>query len=150
MRNNPNQLPFDFSIPAVKSLTVRDISRALNVSPGKIFAAIESGRLAAVAINRDDADRMEWRVPLHNYIAWLNCEYTDELLYRFPAHEWLTVNRIARFLNCCDQHIHNLIDSREFPNAENLGLPGKQKRWRVPLRDLVDFINRRKAGGSVC
>jgi hypothetical protein len=151
MRNsNPNQLPLDFSIPAVKSLTVRDIAKALSVSTGKIYAAIDCGRLTAVAINHDDADRAEWRVPLHNYVAWLNNEYSTALLWRYPATEWLTSSRLAAFLNCSVQHIHNLVEAGEFPNSENIGLPGRQKRLRIPLQDLVAFVNRRKSGGNAC
>ena len=144
MKTNSGQLMIDFSIPAVESLTVPEISAALGISTSKIYAAIENGDLTATTIHDEDADRMEWRVPRNNFYCWLNNEYPECLLYRYPRSDWLEVPRIAKFLNCSEPTVHKHIAKGEFPNAENIGT-AKKKHWRVPLMDLVDFTYRRRA-----
>lgn len=142
MHFHPNQLEIDFTIPAKKSLSVADIAKAMGLSTGKIYNAIDCGQLLGTTIGDEDAEREEWRVPLHNYLAWVANEYPEQLLYKWPNREWMTVKRVADFLSCSQQLIHNHIRKGEFPHAENIG-SGKQRFWRIPLHDLLSFIQRR-------
>jgi len=146
MKLPPDQLEIDFSIPVDDPLTVGQIARAMKLSTGKIFAAIERGDLQAVCNHRQSADREHYVVPLRNYIAWLNNEYPDELYFRFPPHDQISVQRVAQAMACSDQHIYNLIDDKEFPNARNQGRPGCRSHWIIPLTDLVKYINRNRVG----
>ena len=148
MKLNPNQLEIDFMTPAKKSLSVREISCAVGISTSKIYAAITEGKIMGTDIGHIDSEREEWRVPLHNYLAWVRNEYPEKLLYRWPNREWLTVKRIADFFGCSQQTIHNHLKTGEFPHAENLGA-GQQKSWRIPLHDLLAFVQRR-SNSCVC
>lgn len=139
---HPGQLEIDFTVPAKESLSVAEISRIMKISTSKIYAAIDRGELLATSIHTDGADREEWRVPLHNYLAWVGNEFPERLLYTWPGAQWLTPDRLRRFLGCSVQTIHNHIRQGEFPHAENIGA-GRQKCWRIPLFDLVAFVQRR-------
>ena len=144
--HNPNQLEIDFTVPAVESLTVAQISELVGISTDKIYRAIGNWELVAINIASNTAEREEWRVPLQNYIDWLNNIYTEDLQYRFPTKDWLTIKRTARFLSCSIQHVHDLISDKEFPCAVNIARPGKQRSWRIPLADLQAFVNNRTPG----
>lgn len=144
--NHPNQLEIDFTIPAKKLLSVADISKAVGLSSSKILQAINNWELVAINISSKSSEREEWRVPLQNYVDWLNNTYTEDLQFKFPSKEWLTIRRTAIFLSCSQQHVHDLMHDKEFPCAVNIARPGKQKSWRIPKDDLVDFVTRRNPG----
>ena len=143
--NHPGQYMIDFTIPACESLSIPQIARAMNLSTTKVYAAIDAGRLHAIDVGSEDAGREELRVPRNNYYCWLNNEYPDSLLYRFPRKEWLSVGRVANFFGISDETVHKHIRNGEFPNAEDIG-SGKYRHWRIPLMDLIEFTYRRRAG----
>lgn len=141
------QLEFDFRIPCHDPITPVEAAKALNVPVSDVYSAIYSGRIAATNIASDGATSAAYRIPLKNFVAFLNAKYADELYFRFPADDPLTAGRVARALHCSDQHIYNQIKDREFPNAFNLASRDSIRAdWRIPLRDLVAFVNRRREG----
>jgi len=50
----------------------------------------------------------------------------------------LTTGQVARILNCSDEHVRRLIDSKKL-RAANIGLKSRSK-WRIPESDLAVFI----------
>ncbi len=149
MKVNPNQLEIDFSIPARASLTVAEVAELMKISSAKIRRAIQTWELTAIDIASPDATREEWRIPLQNYINWLNNQQCQDLLYKFPTRDWLTLPRTARFLNCSIQHVHDLVRINEFPCAVNIAAKEKKKCWRLARKDLIDFTRRRTPGAIV-
>ena len=145
MMHSTIQLEFDFRVPVSDPLCVADAAKCLGVSSGAVRDLILSGKIQAVNIGGDFSLRAEWRIPLKNFVAFLNREFAEELYFRFPADDPLDVPRIARCLKCSDQHIYNQIHEGEFPNAMNLASrDSASAMWRIPLRDFVGYINRRK------
>lgn len=146
MKHHPRQLEIDFNVPVKDPLTVDDIKAAMHLSAIKIHQEIQEGRLEATMAGRESAERPHYIIPLKNYIAWLNNEYADELYFRFPAANLLSVECAARAMACSHQHIRNLIRDREFPRVQNYGRSGKETHFMIPLADFVAFINRRRVG----
>lgn len=141
------QLEFDFRIPCHDPITPVEAAKALKVPVADIYSAIYTGKLAATDISTDGATVKAYRIPLKNFISYLNAQYGSKLYFRFPADDPLTTVRIARALHCSDQHILNQIAAGEFPNALNIASAGSPRSdWRIPLRDLVAFVNRRREG----
>ncbi len=141
------QLEFDFRVPCHDPITPVEAAKCLNVPVEAVYSAIYSGKLAATNIASDHATSAAYRIPLKNFVAYLNATYFAELYFHFPSDDPLTVPRIARSLHCSDQHIYNQIKDGEFPNAINLASRDSIKSdWRIPLRDLVAFVNRRREG----
>jgi hypothetical protein len=141
------QLEFDFRIPCHDPITPVEAAKALGVPVQDVYAAIYSGRIAATNIASDHVDKPAYRIPLKNFITFLNAQYADQLYFRFPADDPLTPQRVARALHCSDQHVYNQIRAGEFPNAFNLASADASRAdYRIPLRDLVAFINRRTEG----
>lgn len=59
----------------------------------------------------------------------------------------MTVGRVASALGCSGKHVHFLIKDQEFPGAINLARRGsKHKEWRIPIVDLVNYVNRNRVG----
>jgi len=141
------QLEFDFRVPCHDPITPVEAAKCLNVPVADVYSAIYSGKLAATNLASDGATSAAYRIPLKNFVAYLNAKYADELYFHFPAADLVTPFRIAKALSCSDQHVYNLIADGEFPSAINNARKGSRRAaWRIPLRDLVAFVNRRREG----
>ena len=145
-REHPGQLEIDFSIPAKDPLSVSEVATALKVKNHEVYAWIQEGKIGAITVHRINSDREEFRIPLTNFIHYLNERYGHNLYFYFPEADQLSVGRIAGALGCVEQHIHNLIGDGEFPHAINLGRAGKRTHWQIPIVDLVNFVNRNRVG----
>lgn len=142
-----NQLEFDFRIPCHDPITPVEAAKALGCPVADVYSAIYSGKIFAVSIASDGSSTPAYRIPLKNFVAYLNAQYAGELYFHFPADDPLTAPRVARALHCSDQHIRNQIADGEFPNAINLASrDSAYADWRIPLRDLVAYVNRRREG----
>jgi predicted DNA-binding transcriptional regulator AlpA len=142
-----NQLEFDFRIPCHDPIKPLEAAKALGCDVELVYQAIYSGKLAAIKITSDCAAVAAYRIPLKNFISYLNAQYADQLYFRFPTDDLLTAVRVARALHCSDQHIYNHIRDGEFPNAINLASKDSiRSDWRIPLCDLVAYVNRRREG----
>ena len=151
MKFHPGQLEIDFSIPAKDLLTVNEVWQSLYTSRrwtrSDVLTEIYEGRLAAIDVSRDGADREDYIIPLKNFVAFLNEQYTDKIYFRFPTSNLLKPLRVAELLNKSDEHIYHFIADGEFPNVINLKRTGSRKAdWEIPLRDFVAFVNRRREG----
>lgn len=141
------QLEFDFRIPCHDPITPVEAAKALACPVSDVYSAIYSGKLAAITIKSDSSNTPSYRIPLKNFIAYLNAQYADCLYFKFPADDPLTAVRVARALHCSDQHVYNHIKDGEFPNAINLASKSATRAdWRIPLMDLVAYVNRRREG----
>lgn len=138
------QLEFDFRVPSKDPLTPTEAARALGISNDEIHNLIYEGKLAAVDISSDSATIPEYRIPLKNFVRHLNREHGQELAWHFPAADPLHVHQVARTLSCSVQHVRNQINLGEFPNATRIG-----KYFRIPLIDLVRYVNRKQEGAAV-
>jgi hypothetical protein len=147
MKQAVAQLEFDFNIPCHDPITPAEAARALSVPVKEIYDAIYEGRLAATSIASDGSNMAAFRIPRQNLINYVVKKYSDELFFKFPAADPLTVPRVARALYCSEQHIINQVRNGEFPNALNVASDGSaHDEFRIPLCDLVAFVNRRREG----
>jgi len=141
------QLEFDFRIPCHDPITPVEAAKALRCPIGDVYSAIYSGKLAATNIASEHATSAAYRIPLKNFVAYLNATYAEALYFHFPSDDPLTAGRVARSLHCSDQHIYNQIKDGEFPNAINLASRDSIRAdWRIPLRDFIAYVNRRREG----
>lgn len=140
------QLEFDFRVPVDDPVTVPVAARSLGISKEAVRELILCGKLQALDIKDEFSYRSEYRIPLKNFIAFLNNEFPETLYFKFPDHvDVLEVPDIARRLKCSDQHIYNQIRSGKFPNAMNIG-SDDARTWRIPLRDFVGYVNSCREG----
>jgi len=145
--NATAQLEFDFRIPCHDPITPVEAAKCLNVPVADIYSAIRTGRIAATNIASDHTTTPAYRIPLKNFISYLNAQYSDQLYFRFPADDLLTPQRVARALHCSDQHVYNHLRDGEFPNAINLASKDSiRSDWKIPLCDFVAYVNRRREG----
>lgn len=58
-----------------------------------------------------------------------------------------TVGQVGYTLNTTSQHIIDLIEEGDFPNAINVGSEyAKRRHYRVPRADVLTYIHKRKEG----
>jgi hypothetical protein len=135
------------AIPDKDPLEAVDVAVVLNRPVSKVYEMILEGKFGAINIARDNAKRAEYRIPLKNFIAFINAQYAEELYFHFPSADPITPVRIAKALNCTTEHIYHLILDGEFPNAINNARKNASRPvWLVPLCDLVSYVNRRREG----
>lgn len=145
-RGHARRLGIGFSIPEKDPLTVPDCAAALKVPNSAIYEAIQEGRIGAITIHRMESDREEYRIPLSNFIEYLNSRFGDALYFTFPESDRLTLTRTAQALGCSHEHVRRLVSDGEFPRAFNQARPGRKKHWIIPIVDLVDYVNRNRYG----
>jgi predicted DNA-binding transcriptional regulator AlpA len=134
-------------VPDTDPLTAGDVATALKVSVSDVYRMISEGRFGAMNIARDHAERAAFRIPLKNFVQYINGIHSAELFFRFPAADPLKPARIAKALNCTAEHIYHLIADGEFPNAiNNARKKASRPDWQIPLCDLVAYVNRRREG----
>jgi|GEM_PF-2510529 len=134
-------------VPDKDPITPVEAAKALCLSVADVYRLIYEGKFGAFNIASDSAKIAMFRIPLKNFVQYINGIYSDELLFRFPAANPLSPGRIAKALQCSDQHIYNQIRDGEFPNAINLARKDSiRSEWKIPLCDLVAYVNRRREG----
>ena len=152
-RLHPGQLEIDFRIPAKNPLTVSEVAEALwtsdRMTNSKVYELILEGKFGSIDISRVDAEREEYRIPLENFIHYLNGKYSDALYWQFPASDVLSVKQVKDNLGVSHETVYRYIDDGEFPHATNFGRTGKQPLWKIPIADLVAFVNRRRVGAYI-
>ena len=142
-----NKKTQEIEVPAKDPLKPVEVAAALKIQVSEVYRLIYEGKFGAINIARDHVESAAFRIPLKNFVRYVNGEHSDELLFHFPAADLVTPFRIAKALSCSDQHVYNLIADGEFPNAINNARKGScRTAWCIPLRDLVDYVNRRREG----
>lgn len=134
-------------IPDKDPISPVEVAAALGCPVQNVYTLIYEGKFGAFNIGSSRSEITEFRIPLKNFVQYINGVCSPDLMFRFPSDNPLTPVRISKALQCSDQHVHNLILDGEFPNATNIARDGSYRpQWRIPLRDLVDFVNRRREG----
>ena len=136
-------------VPDKDPLKAVDVATALKISVEDVYRLISEGKFGAVNIARDHVERAAFRIPLKNFIQYINGISSVELFSRFPSADPLKPGRIAKAMNCTAEHIYHLIADGEFPNAiNNARKKASRPDWQIPLCDLVAYVKRRREGAA--
>ncbi len=137
------------AVPDKDPLKAVDVATALKISVEDVYRLISEGKFGAVNIARDHVERAAFRIPLKNFVQYINGSSSGELFFRFPSADPLKPGRIAKAMNCTAEHVYHLIADGEFPNViNNARKTASRPDWQIPLCDLVAYVNRRREGAA--